>query len=247
MQSVYRKYQMLARKENTLLNGRVKILQPETGFRVSQDAVFLAAAVHAEKNEKILDVGCGTGAAFLCLLERLPSLHITGIEVQEELITLAQENTALNKRDKNVTFIQGDIFDPNSLLKENSFDHVMTNPPFFEGMASPYPSKALAHTQSVSLEKWILFCLRMLKSRGILTLIHQAERLDEIISIFYRRFGDIEIFPLFSKEGEKSLRVIISAQKNSKGKTKLYPGLVLHQKDGTLTPQAEDILRKGKL
>ena len=51
-----------------LLNRQVKIFQPVDGYRASTDAVILSSLVQkVKKNDKILDVGSGTGAISLCL------------------------------------------------------------------------------------------------------------------------------------------------------------------------------------
>ena len=58
--------------EDRLLGGRIRLRQPATGYRVAIDPVFLAASVPAEPHQLVLDVGCGAGAAMLCLAARVP-------------------------------------------------------------------------------------------------------------------------------------------------------------------------------
>ena len=53
--------------EDRLLGGRVTLLQPQGGLRAGHDAVLLAAAVPARPGDRVLELGCGSGAAFLCL------------------------------------------------------------------------------------------------------------------------------------------------------------------------------------
>ena len=78
--------------EDYLLDKRVKIFQPQEGYRAAIDAVLLAAAVNKiKKGDNILDVGSGTGAISLCLAERFKSLNIsiTGLEIQSSLAELS--------------------------------------------------------------------------------------------------------------------------------------------------------------
>ena len=70
-----------ALSEDALLGGRVRLRQPKTGYRVAIDPVLLAAAVPASLVDTVLDVGCGVGAASLCLAARVPGCRITGIEM----------------------------------------------------------------------------------------------------------------------------------------------------------------------
>ncbi|HEY9537406.1 MAG TPA: methyltransferase, partial [Kiloniellaceae bacterium] len=45
--------------EDAFLGGRVKLRQPEVGYRAAIDPVLLAAAVPAVAGERVADLGCG--------------------------------------------------------------------------------------------------------------------------------------------------------------------------------------------
>lgn len=77
-----------------LLDGRVQITQNAQGYRAGLDAVMLAAACPARGGDSVLDLGCGAGAASLCLAARVENLRITGIEIQPEQAELAGVNFA---------------------------------------------------------------------------------------------------------------------------------------------------------
>ena len=64
--------------EDRLLGGRVRLRQPAGGYRVAIDPIFLAASVPAEPHQLVLDVGCGAGAAMLCLAARVPHAASSG-------------------------------------------------------------------------------------------------------------------------------------------------------------------------
>ena len=92
----------------TFLDGRVKVAQPQTGFRSGLDAVMLAAAIPAEPGQTALELGAGAGTASLCLAVRIGGLSVTGIEKDESLVSLARDNAAGNGA--NCTFVAADIF-----------------------------------------------------------------------------------------------------------------------------------------
>ena len=83
-------------RENTLLGGRVRLLQPKTGYRTAIDGVLLAAAVDNKVDDIVIDVGAGVGTASLCLQACRPAAKIIGLELHEGLVDLANQNARLN-------------------------------------------------------------------------------------------------------------------------------------------------------
>lgn len=233
-------------KPDFLLEGKVTLYQPDVGYRAAIDAVFLAAACPVKPGQTVLEVGLGTGAASLCLTHRVENIAITGLEVQPELAALARKNVAANNRE-GITVLDGNLLSPPPELKPGSFDHVITNPPYVaQGNTSPHPSRALAYAEGeADLQTWISFCLSRLKHKGILTMIHRADRVDEIIKHLQGPAGDITIIPLWPKHGVAAKRVIIRARKGVRTPATLHPGLILHQSDGSYTSSAQATLRDG--
>lgn len=234
--------------EDYLLDKRIKMFQPQDGYRASSDAVLLAAAAHRiSAQDKILDVGSGTGAISLCIAERFKHLspQITGIELQSELANLANLSAHANGF-KNLNYINADIF--NSGLDFCSFNHVFSNPPYFTPNmpTSPLKGKATAHTfTSSNIEDWITICIKMLCPHGYFYMINRAEALKDIIKVTENRLGEICIFPVYSKKEQNAKRIIIRARKDSKAPLQIMPPLQVHDDNGEYTAKAQEILRKG--
>ncbi len=228
---------------HTLLNGRVKIMQPETGYRAGLDAVMLAAACPAQPGQAVLDLGCGVGAASLCLMARITNLSITGVEIQPEMADLARHNAARNNF---TTFevITGDIEDRTLPVPGNAFDQIIINPPYLQdNQAAPLESsRATAFVEMTPLSAWLSVARKKLKQGGALTIIHRADRFADIVQLL-DGFGSIEVIPLWPKAGQAARRVIIRARKDRKTPSCLHPGIVLFNEDDTPTPAANNILR----
>ena len=235
-----------ATTEDALLGGQLQLRQPADGYRVAIDPVLLAAAVPAQPGETILDVGAGVGAAALCLAHRVPGCQVTGIEVQTALAVLAQENAALNGFSEAVQFVAGDITAPPASLEPAEFDHVMTNPPYLRATDTRIPpssAKAIATVeQDIELASWLSLCVRRTKPRGTVTVIHRADRLDDVVRALSESCGALIIYPLWPKAGADAKRLIIRAAVGRETPLRLSPGLILHQDTGTYTPTTQSIL-----
>lgn len=230
-----------------LLGGRVTMFQPEKGYRAAIDPVLLAAAVPAQAGQAVLELGCGTGAALLCLAARVPGLSVTGLEIQPFAADLARRGALASGLADRVSVMDGDVTAPPDTLRPNSFHHIMANPPFWPtGRHTPSPSlhKAGSHGEGAGdLAGFVQAALRLLKSRGTLTLIYPAERLDHLLSLLTGRFGDIRVLPLWPRAGVPAKRVIVSARRDARGPLSLLPGLVLHGEGQGYSPAVEAILR----
>jgi len=232
------------RSDDRLLGGRVRLTQPKQGYRVAIDPILLAAAVPVQSGERILDAGCGTGAAALCLAARVPDCTLTGVELDAELAAIARANVAANGFEGRIAIVESALSD-----YQGAFDQALTNPPFYETdrhTSSRAATKAAAHGEgALDLAGWIKAVAKLLKPGGRLTLIHRADRIGDLLGAFEGRFGAALLFPLWPKDGVEAKRILVSAITGRRTLPRLLPGLVLHQPDGAYTPQAQAILRNA--
>jgi tRNA1(Val) A37 N6-methylase TrmN6 len=233
--------------DDRLLDGRLRLSQPARGYRVAIDPVLLAAAVPAGAGDRVLDAGCGTGAAALCLAFRVGGCGVTGLELLAQTAAVARLNIAANDLANRVEIMVGDLREPPAELKV-SFDQVMSNPPYVpESYGTPPPDSArrAAHAESIDLAAWVAACLRRLRPGGWLTMIQRADRLPDLLTALSGKAGDVTILPLWPRADAVAGRVIVRARKGSRGPAVLARGLVLHEEDGRFTPEAEAVLRHG--
>jgi tRNA1(Val) A37 N6-methylase TrmN6 len=131
-------------------------------------------------------------------------------------------------------------------LRDIEFDHVVTNPPFFDSQSSRISSaKRFANFETLTLADWISLCLKKVKNNGEFSLIHCASRIHDILHAMHGKVGAIEIIPLFPKSGSDAKRVIVKGRKGNKSKAKITSGLILHKDNGKYSEIVEKIL-KGK-
>ncbi len=233
-----------------LLGGRVSLRQPAAGYRAAIDPLLLAAAVPVQGQERILDLGCGSGAASLCLLARCAEARVLGLELQPEIAALAQENARDSGLATRFSAVCADLLQPPLRKRPDAFDHVMANPPYLpvaRGRVSPESGRAMSNVEGAAkLADWVAAALALVKPRGSVTFIHRADRLDELLALLSGRTGEILVVPLWPGAGKSAKRVLVRARPGVATPTRLAPGLTLHQPDGSFTEAAERILRHAE-
>ncbi len=110
---------------NINVDERVLIPRFETEFLVEK-TIEIIKNRHLENN-KVLEVGTGSGCISITLKSEIPSLDITAIDISESALDLAQ----VNAQDLNVdiNFENADIF---KYQREEKFDILISNPPYID-------------------------------------------------------------------------------------------------------------------
>ncbi len=242
--------------DDAFLGGQLNLLQPKTGYRAGVDAVLLAAAIpfSATQSESVLDAGGGVGTVGLSVVRRCPQATAVLLERAPKLVELAEENVRRNGLSSRVRVFSGDLTASWSEmaglgLAIESFDHVAANPPFhLDGRGTPSPDawKSAAHSMPEGdLDLWGRLMARMAVSGGTATMIHKADALQAVLAALAGRFGAFKVLPIYPREGQAAIRVIVQGIKGSRAPLTLLPGLILHGEGNAFTPATQAILRDG--
>ena len=237
--------------EDTLLAGGVRLRQPKAGFRAAIDTVLLAAAVPAKPGQNVLEPGTGSAAAALCLAHRVDGIKITGFDINPNAISLAEANVALNDAADKIFVETADVAARLPKRFDAAFDQVMMNPPYLPDTSShvsPDPDRAIATMESkANLKRWLKFGHDALRHKGYLTVIHRADRLDEVIQMLSSNLGGVTVLPLWPRDGEEAKRVIVQVRNGVRSPARILPGLVIHKADGSYTDAAASVLKGAPL
>ncbi len=212
---------------DAFLGGKLHLLQPKDGYRAGVDPVLLAATVPARTGDRILDLGCGVGAAALCLGARVPGLTLTGVETQEDYAALARRNGG-----SDFEVVTADLTDLPDAIRQRQFDHVLANPPYYDraaGRAAHDPGRETALGEATPLTAWVKVAAKRLAPKGYAHFINRIERLPEILNTMTGRLGSIEVLPLSPRTGRAAELVIIRGRKNGRGAFRLHAPLILHE------------------
>jgi release factor glutamine methyltransferase len=76
---------------------------------------------------RIVDVGTGSGCIALALAKELPQAEIHATEISPGALEIARANAARLQLESRIRFQEGDLLDG---IEKNSFDFVISNPPY---------------------------------------------------------------------------------------------------------------------
>jgi len=199
--------------------GNLRLIQKPEDFCYGVDAVLLShfAATNGENENKkrvnskrSADLGTGTGIVPLILSHKTDIEEIFGLEIQNESFQCALKNIKINKLEKRINIIQGEVSDTEKIFGKDllgTFDLVTTNPPYIlhnGAIKNENTAKMLArHETSGLLDDFIRAASLLLKQKGDFYMVHRPSRLVDIcVSCRANKLEPKGIRFVSSKEGE---------------------------------------------
>lgn len=230
------------RTQDTLFDGKLLCLQNANGYRFSIDPVLLAHFVRLGKDEKVLDLGAGCGIVGLILLYRAGDCirSLTAFEIQAGLAELARDNISLNKFQKQMQVVEGDLRDIKTFLQPEIYSTVVCNPPFYPlGRGRPSANKEseiARHQIACTLTEILKAAAMVVKNRGRVSLIYPADGLGRLLSLLpkqgltAKRLQFIYSYP----DAEKGARLLLleAAKNGGEGLEILPPFYIYDKKNG---------------
>lgn len=245
------KHQTVTR--DAFLGGRLTVSQPRHGFRAGLDSVLLGAAVAGDRTS-LLDLGAGVGTAALVALTHAPLLAATLTDQNVEMLALAAANLADNGLAGRALTLAVDVTAKGTArqaagLRDNAFDVVIANPPFFDHGAGTLADDAgragSRHMDAASLDLWIKTAAGCAAPDGEIIFIYPAESLAPLLAAFDQRFGALTILPLTPRPGTAASRVLLRAIKGSRAPLTLLASRALHDATGRAFDPAFDAIFRG--
>lgn len=224
----------------------LKIIQKTDGFCFGMDAVLLSGFASVKPGERALDLGTGTGIIPLLLSAKTKGDHFTGLEIQTEIMKMAQRSVALNGLEKKIDIIQGDIKEASRIFGAASFDVVTSNPPYMNdahGLKNPGDVKAISrHEVLCTLEDVVREGTKALKPGGRFYMVHRPHRLAEIITVMRQYKLEPKrmkfVHPFADKDASM---VLIEAVRGGGAWLKLEPPVIVYKEPGVYTDEIYEI------
>lgn len=230
----------------------LKIIQKEDGFCFGIDAVLLSDfAKEIRSNSEVLDLGTGTGILSILLSAKTNLKKIYGIEIQKEVADMAKRSVELNQLEEKIEIINKSIKELNETFEKNSFDAIVTNPPYKKintGKANEKENKYIArHEVTANLEDFIKISFDLLKDKGSFYMVHRPERLAEMIYLLKKyKLEPKKIRFVHSNTEQAPKLVLIKAVKNAKEFLTVENPLFIYDKQGIYTKEILKIYHKNQ-
>ena len=163
------------------------LIQKKDGFKFGIDAVLLSDFAQVKKRHRVMDLCTGTGIVPFLVYGKYEPQSVFGLEIQRDMVEMAERSVKLNSLEGRVQFINGDLKDIDSLKRLDRFDVVTVNPPYKlnnSGILNPLDKLAIArHEVLCNLEDVIAASRVLLKDNGRMFIVHRPERLADIFTL----------------------------------------------------------------
>lgn len=238
---------LLAHEEITDLQlGDLKIIQAQNGYRFSIDPVLLCSFAKLSAASVVADLGTGSGIIPLILAQRMTTSRIVGVEQQPDMVSRACRSVTMNALQERIEILQADIRLLSGCLSPETFDAVLTNPPYRplgQGRIAPDDERAAArHEFSGNIIDFLRAASFLLKNSGRFYIVFLAERLTELL-------GEMRCFRLepkrlrmvHSRKEQGAKLVLVEGCKNGKPGLQVDPPLFIYK--GIGRDYTEEVLK----
>lgn len=233
-------------KNNYLLGYKnIRVYQDTEMFNFSLDSILLPNFVTLNKNiRNILDIGCGNLPVSL-IISTKTTANILAVEIQKDVYDIALKNLNLNNMHDRIKLVNADIRNLYKELPTESFDVIVSNPPFFkvnnESHFNKNDYKTIArHEVTLNLDDLFKIARKLLKNNGVISIVHRPARLVEIIDIMQKyNIMPKKIQFVYPKSDKEANIVLIEGTKNGKSGLKILSPLFVHNIDGSYTDEVK--------
>ena len=228
----------------------LKIIQNKEGFCFGMDSVLLSDfAKEMRHHAKVLDLGTGTGIISILLCGKTDLKKVIGVEIQKEVAEMASRSIRLNDLQDKFEVINENILNLNNIYENQSFDVIVTNPPYKKkntGIINEKEKKVISrHEITADLEDFIKISKDLLKDKGELYMVHRPERIVDVLSLMRKYKVEPKILRfVYSDKNKEPKLILVKGIKNAKPFLKVEKNLYIYDENGKYTEEILKIYHK---
>lgn len=211
------------------------IKQPKIGPRINLDTILLSGFTKVKHKDRVCDLGCAHGGVSLILAKRR-LCRVVGVDIQGPLVEMAFENAVLNGLSSRVSFVEGDIRLVRDLFPTQSFDVVVSNPPYGDPLrrrSGKNDSRNKSRSgETCSVSHLAKACRYLLGDGGRAYFIFSSERMPEFLASM--RSEGVEpkaLMPVYPRASKDSAVFTLKAIRGGSPGMRLLPPLFVSEKD----------------
>ena len=217
-----------------------KLIQRPDAFRFGTDSVLLADFAAPRKNERAVDLGCGTGAIALLMAGHQPLMSVDAVELQPDIADMAGRSVALNGLGDRVRVHAMDMREAWRALGAGRFSLAVCNPPYGRSGAALESRRDAVriarHEGDLTPADVAVAAARLLKNGGRFCAVFPAPRAYELM----RAMDEAGIAPkrvrtVHGVEGRAPKFVLLEGVKQGGEGLHWLEPLVLRHTDGSFT------------
>jgi tRNA1(Val) A37 N6-methylase TrmN6 len=227
-----------------LMTNGLKIIQSDTLYRFTTDAVLLANFCGSQKGKTAVDLGSGSGIVAILLAGKHAAKSVVGVEIQQVLAEMSVRSVQLNNLDDVITIVNAPLQGIHQQIGTHAFDTVVCNPPYRkQGSGERQTADTLAicrHEVAVTLSEVIAEAAALLNTKGSFFLVHQSDRIGEICYTLKQHNLEPKIIqPVAPRVNTQPNLVLVKAVKGGNTGCILRSPLCIMDKNGQLTPEVK--------
>lgn len=228
--------------DDAFRGGRVRLLQPDDGYRVNADSLLLAdfcappalpagsaPARSVRPARLVVDLGAGVGALAIFLLDGGVAERALLVERDAEQAARARANLARNGLADRAEVLVGDVADLEALPRGGA-DLVVCNPPYTEPGRGRIAKGGRAGARAGRLDAFTRAARHVLGARGAACFVYPARDCPRL----FAELGEAGLHPKRARFVHSTLErparvVLVRAQPGRPGGLEIAPPLVTHE------------------
>ena len=220
----------------------LQLIQSSAEYRFTTDAVLLANFCKDMRGKTCVEFGAGSGVISLLLVKKKHPKRIVAIELQPQLCDMMSRSVQLNDLQEVITVVNCDLKHAHGVVCDA--DVVVCNPPYRRvGSGERQLEDNIAicrHEIKATLADVVQQAAKVLNNRGSFYLVHQADRLCEIVTLCSDSGIAVkEILPVCPAPGKHPNLVLVRGVKGGEVDCKLHAPLYVTDANGQYTPEAK--------
>ncbi len=223
-----------------------RLIQNTNSFCFGIDAVLLSDFTKVKKNEIAVDFCCGNGIIPVLLCARYSGKKFYGLEIQQDMVELANRSVKLNELVDKIEVFCGDVKKAGDFFQKASVDVITVNPPYMNvggGIISNHSKMAIArHEILLSLADVITAARLLLKQGGRFYMVHKPHRLADIITLMRSNSIEPKALRFVHSTTEKPPSMVLVEGVYMGGPMlTVHRPLIIYGKDGQYTDEIKNI------